>query len=711
LRNVYPWLVSGGLVLVSGQGLALDLDDLTELSLAQLSQLQVAIATGAPKALTEAPAGTSVITAADIKAMGALTVDQALESVPGLHVSRSSLNYAPRYFFRGIVSSYNPQALMLVNGVPMSRLFFGDRGERIPNQYSFPIKAVERIEIIRGPGSALYGADAFAGVINIITRDASSLSDTEVSASYGSFDTKRASLAQPFDVAGAKGAFFLSYQETDGDEDVVIKSDVQSNLDSLQLGPPASYAPESAQLQSTFYDARVDLAWDDFRVRAGWRRAWDVGNGYGTSQALDPNSEYAYEDGTLDLTWRKENVLQDLDLDAQLSYLHSYLESDRQVMLFPPNTIFPPATSTAFPDGVKGLPTLAEENARFNLKAIYRGFDRHLLTLGSGYYWGDLYKTTDFRNYQFVPGNPFPIPLVPQQNVADTDMVFQPEAQRTSYYVFAQDEWEMLERLTLTAGWRFDKYDDVGSSVNPRAALVWKTTSTLTSKLIYGEAFRVPVFSELYTQSNPVALGNEELAPEKLHNVELAFAWQPTETFSSELNIYRFRISDYIDFVPDAGSSTFTAQNIGRIEGKGAEVEVRYALSSSLRLLANYSLQETRDRVSDEPVGIAPDDKAYLRVQWEQGSWLVAPQVTYIGSRQRQVNDPRPDLEGYTTFDLTARRALSDSMNVALIVRNLAGEDVIEPSRGPATPAQLPSIYYDLPQEGRSVTVEMEASF
>ena len=689
------WLPSSGL-------LAADFDDLLELSLQQLGDIEVSIATGAPKLLTEAPAGTSVITAADLESMGAQTLDEALESVPGLHISRSSLNYAPRYFFRGIVSTYNAQTLMLINGVPMSRLFLGDRGERTPNQYSLPVSTIERIEIIRGPGSALYGADAFAGVINVITRGAENMAGTEITASVGSFDTGRASLVTPFEFAGARSAFLFSYQETAGDEDVIIRSDRQTTIDNA-LNTSASYAPAPADLPFNVYDARIDMGWDQVRLRAAWRRAWDVGNGYGTGSSLDPGARYLYEDGNMDLTWHQQEIAPDLDLDAQLTYLHSYLASQGQIHLFPPG-----ALGGVFPDGIIATPSVAEENAHFNLKALYRGFDQHQLTLGTGYYWGDLYKSTDYRNYTFVGDVPVSLAGSGWQNTSDTSEIFQPEAQRTSYYAFAQDEWQLAQQWVLTAGVRYDDYDDVGSATNPRMALVWHTTDTFTSKIMYGEAFRVPVMSELYVQSNPVAQGNIDLKPERLHNTELAFAWEPFHAFSSALNIYSYRIKDYIDFVADETTPTFTAQNIGRIDGTGAELEVRYTFARNLQALANYSVQHTEDMATGEPLGIAPDDKAYVRLQWSQSVWQVVPQLTLVGERQRQPNDPRDDLDGYLTMDLTVRRLWGNDVSLALIGRNLADADVVEPSNGPSQGSQLPQIYYDLPQQGRSLTVELE---
>src|SRR5438105_2039230 len=140
-----------------------------ELALAYGSKSVVSIATGSRMLVSRAPAVATVITADDIAAMGATELSEALETVPGLHVSASPVAYAPLFDIRGIHSQFNPQVLMLVNGVPVTTVFLGERGLIWSG---LPLENVARIEVIRGPGSALYGADAFSGVVNLITKPA-----------------------------------------------------------------------------------------------------------------------------------------------------------------------------------------------------------------------------------------------------------------------------------------------------------------------------------------------------------------------------------------------------------------------------------------------------------------------------------------------------------------------------------------------------------
>ena len=112
----------------------------------------ISIATGSAQPISRAPAVATVITAKDIKEIGATDIDEVLETVPGLHVSRGAAGYLPIYTFRGIYTSANPQVLMLVNGISINNLFGGDRG-RVWG--GMPVEAISRIEVIRGPGSAV----------------------------------------------------------------------------------------------------------------------------------------------------------------------------------------------------------------------------------------------------------------------------------------------------------------------------------------------------------------------------------------------------------------------------------------------------------------------------------------------------------------------------------------------------------------------------
>ncbi|HET8729873.1 MAG TPA: TonB-dependent receptor [Moraxellaceae bacterium] len=685
-----------GLALALGlPPLAIAEEDLLTLPFEDLARTRVSIATGTPKQLSETPATTSVITARELEAMGAQDIGEALEAVPGLHVSNGSFQYAPRYFIRGITSTYNPHTLVLVNGIPQTSLFLGDRGERIPNLYSLPVKLLDRIEVIRGPGSALYGADAFAGVINLITRSPVDMKGGQVSVSAGSFDTGRAHVMESVHSEKVHALFSAAWLQTAGDHDAIIVSDAQTNFDNAGISPPASMAPGPAQTSARGYDLRTEIQFGDFELRMGWMDTWDTGTGQGINDALDPTSRFEHHRGHFDLGWRRGDLKPGWEFGARVSYLYGDFRNDK-IYLYPPGAFY-----GTFPAGLISSPNLFEENARADFDALFTGIDAHRVRLGTGFYWGDLFKTTNVNNY--MNGAPSPTPV----DVSDTPAVFQPENQRTSSYVFAQDEWAMAERWELTGGVRYDNYSDVGGTTNPRLSLVWNTTDTLTTKFIYGEAFRPPAFFELYGTSNPVALGNPQLKPEKLRSVELALNWKPLARMSWDTSVYRLRIHDFIDFQNDPGQPTFTARNSAQVVGYGLETELRFQVNPALDLMANFSMQRTRDQ-NGYPLGIAPNEEGHLRATWRAAPhWQVTPQLNWVGSRERTAGDTRADLSGYVTADLSVRHALTNRLDIGLRARNLANADVREPSRGPGPGQTEAAIRYDLPQSGRDILLEL----
>jgi len=171
-------------LLVVANGIAVaDYDDEEALIELYGDEETVSIATGSATPISRAPAVATVITEQDIKDVGANDIDDVLETVPGLHVARSN-TYSPVYSFRGIYTAENPQVLMLINGVAITNLFPGNRGLVWGGM---PVESISRIEVIRGPGSAVYGADAFAGVINIITKTASDIDGFEFGSRLGRF--------------------------------------------------------------------------------------------------------------------------------------------------------------------------------------------------------------------------------------------------------------------------------------------------------------------------------------------------------------------------------------------------------------------------------------------------------------------------------------------------------------------------------------------
>jgi len=678
----------------------------------------ISIATGIRQPIAKAPAVATVITADDIRAMGATDLDEVLETVPGLHVSRDPFGYQPAYIFRGIYSKFNPQVLVLINSIPITNLFHGDRGLIWGGMQ---VNAISRIEVIRGPGSAVYGADAFAGVINITTKNHDDIDGAKAGIRKGSFGQTDAWYLTSTEAGKAKISFALEYHKTDG-QDQVIDADIQTGLDSL-MGTNASLAPGSVNLSRKNLDLRFDLMYESWKFRAGLQRRADFGNGAGVAEALDPSNRYLSERWNTDVTYSNDNISEDWGLSAQISYLDTSQEVEEQLNVFPAGTNVPPIPGLGFepglyPDGVIGNPEVFERHMRADISTTFSGVERHIFRMGVGYYHGDIYKVKETKNFGSDPADTDPSdgidflpPGSPVIDVTDTPYVFLPEKARYNRHAFIQDIWDFAADWELTAGIRYDHFSDFGDTVNPRAAMVWSASHDLTVKMLYGEAFRSPSFTQLFAINNPSVLGNSELEPETIKSTELAFDYRYSHQVRFGLNIFHYEWDEIIQFVADSGgASTKTAQNSGKQNGNGIELESSWDVNSALTLNASYSYQDSEDKKSSEQSPQTPEKQFYVSALWHVSPYVqIHSQLNWVMDRARDVNDTREAINDYRAIDLTVRKKLNGSpWSYAASIKNLTDEDIREPSPWAFPAAAIPN---DLPLAGRSFLAELEYHF
>lgn len=682
-------------VLLGAQPVAAQQTDEEELAQTYGDKNSVSIATGRKQAITRAPAVATVITAQEIAAMGATELEQVLETVPGLHVSRLSFAQSPIYSFRGIHTAYNPHVLMLVNGLPVTNIFLGNRGF---TALGIPLDNVARIEVIRGPGSALYGADAYSGVINIITNTAADLKQSEVRARIGSFNAVDASVQHALSAGGADIALYLRGGRTDG-QDSIIEKDFQAILDPL-FGTKATRTPGPFSAYRKGVDARADIAWELWRLRLAVQLR-KVGMGAGLADSIDPDSRMPENKYFADLSYQNPHFAPNWDVSMVLGY-YSVIEKPGS----PAFQLFPAgAFGGAFPNGVIGNPAHSERHWNASASAFYTGFERHRVRIGTGVRIEDLYSATESKNFNLaaIPGVGtvfIPLPGVVQATGA---LVYMRPHERRLKYLFVQDEWTLAKDWALTAGVRYDRYSDFGSTTNPRLALVWDAAYNVVVKAMHGRAFRAPSFTEQYSLNNPVTIGNPNLAPETINTDELSFSWQPAATLSTNLTLFHYRMDDIIRFVPNADPTTgSTARNQGAQSGRGLELEGSWDASRDLRLVASYSFQDSTDKISGKNAGLAPRHRWFGRADWRIGSdWRLGALVNHVAGRERQAGDNRPKVKDYTSVDLNANYEASNSVELRATVQNLFDRDIREPSFAPG------SIPFDIPMPGRSLGLQL----
>lgn len=659
-----------------------------ELALAYGDRSTVSIATGARQPIARAPSVATVITAEDIEAIGARNLEDVLEMVPGLHVSRIDISYMPAYIIRGIHSGLNPQVLLLINGVPTTSAYTGNRGT---GWGGMGVDNIARIEIMRGPGSAVYGAEALAGVINIITKEFGDVARTQVGATAGSFDTWDVWTQDRGQWGSFDTAFYLRAGATHGQREI-ISADAQTQLDSL-FGTSASHAPGPLDVGYRGLDFGFNLSSGNWRWHNNAFVKRDIGSGAGIASALDPTGRNELDMFQSALTYERIGFAPNWDVRADVSF---YYWSERSsVVLFPPG-----AFGGAFPEGMIGEPEKWERHYRIGASAFYSGFSEHQLRIGAGWANDDLYRVEERKNFRIV--GLAPMPTGPVAEASESDIFLTPH-DRQIRYLYVQDEWTFANDWYLTAGVRNDHYSDFGGTTNPRVALVWEATYNLTAKLLYGRAFRAPSFVELYARNNPVAIGNPDLRPETIQTTEAALIWRARPDLELGATVFHYHMRDAIRLVVNPDPTTgFTWQNSGEQTGNGAEFEVAWDATKSLRLSGNYALQHSVDEATGQDAGSGPRDHVYARADWRLArNWILNGQFNWIANRRRAAGDARPDVPDYQTVDASLHLQPHSPWQLTFTVRNLFDADAREPTSAAVGggPASIPN---DIPLPGRS---------
>lgn len=611
---------------------AASLEQLMLASLDELMSMPVSIASHLPQTVSQAPAVVTVISAEDIRTTGASNLVDVLQGVPGIHIRTNQFGFRPLISMRGAAAK---NSLVMINGAPQRDLVWATgifwKG--------LPASMIERIEIIRGPGSALYGSDASSGVINVVTKTAGKMRGSEVGVRLGSFDTQTAWLQHGQAWNGFDIGLTAEASTTDGHRPYLARA----------FGSTSGHA----DFGYDNLDLRFSIGRDNWRILADHMQKDNYRIGLNGGSYLDPVTRA--NDRQTGIAWLYNNgaFAPDWGLDAEVCY---------RDLMYSSGTGFWEVPATYLNQ------TRAAEQ-RFNAEAslTYAGFRGHALRFGGGYVWQDLYHVDRVDN-----------------GVAT---FFAPEQSRRNTYLFIQDVWQLADRWEFTAGARYDRYSDVGSALNPRAALVWQTTDRLTTKLMIGKAFRAPSYLELYAWTGATT-PNVNLQPEKSTTRELSFSYRVSRDLNLSANVF-----DYLQKNPivDAGG---TFRNVDPHRIKGVELEAVWQASQTLRLMGNLTTrrvddaQYTRLRVPDH--FSIPRQEAYLRADWAfMPKWHWNLQANWSGKRAQALTDTRTPLGAQTIVDTSLRYHYGSEWEFAAGIRNLFDEDAREYT-GTRIPGYLP---------------------
>ncbi len=658
------------------------LEDVFDVFDGLVTQNTVTLASGVEQSTDSAPASITVMTAQDIEAMGARSLDEILEIVPGLHISLTQVGFNGQYDIRGMHSDNNNEVLVMLNGIPIKSILDGSRSGWLPP----PVQLIQRVEVIRGPGSALYGADAVSGVVNIITKQhaeqinkqrENETSSTEVGVRAGSFQSYGAWALHGQRVNDWDMVVSLDYSQTDGHKEEVI-GDSQTLLDQ-RTGTNLSLAPGRAYLQRKHIDIATSINKKYWQFNFSGQRTYDAGSALGNAFVINPEETYDISFYQVALNYKNPHFTQNWELESSLSFKNAENQYEN-TYTYRPGSIS--ETGEYLPNGLFGNYAFNQRQTRFELSGIYHGLQNHLIRLGSGYVYDDLYEVTwlgmlDNNSLQLIDVE------------ATSDKRLLPENIRQNTYIFLQDTWTFDPAWQFVWGARYDHYSDFESSINPRAALVWQAHPQLTAKIFFGKSFRAPSFIEMYTPANRIVTGNPNLAAEKNMTWEIGFDYRINQSLYTTVNLFTYTIKDKIQrrVFSDFSESVYTYANVGTNHGQGFEIETRWKINGKSSLLANYAYVDVKND-DDEQVGNYPHHQIYLRHDWLLGNrWFLDTRLNWTANWELPYNNSFSSLaiDDSINIDMTLRyKALQkQGWNFAVGVRNLFDQEQREPNYYP----------------------------
>ncbi len=703
-------------------------DEMLEMPFEELMDIEVSIATRFPMASEEAPAIVSAVTADEIRNMGARNIIDILRTVPGFDLTYVISN--PHH--QGSVRGINPGARENSVVILMNGHTFGAGSYSGGAGYFFdaiPIDNIEKIEIIRGPGSALYGSDAFNGVVNIITKEGGD-EPSRLSVDAGSFNTQKHLGEFSYEKEAFKLYLYADYYKTDGPAETI-----ESDFATTRFGPVGSAAPGRTTEESSHYTFFAGFDYKNFYLN-GYFQKLDTNVPVGQAKALTDEND-------IDLLYTYIDLGAALPIadrgDLLIRMYYDYSDEEYLYEIFSEET----GALMGFPAGESlfGKPSRKNSNLGVEITADYTIFSGITLVGGASYEQIELFGLKSHGNYNLT-GAPLEI----------DGMVYEPreyfggmldmsengnyaeDAVRRIAAFYGQATVDIkeamslehgVENLSVTAGVRYDHYNEVQSSVTPRLGIVYAPTEKLYFKALYGKGFDAPEFAQLYSRNNPVARGNPDLKPEKITTIEGLMGYNFADNIKSSITFFHNEAKDLIQ------SQEGVVENVGKMKSHGLEFELKAGMDQLKYVYVNATWQDventTRETIISEggkeytqddyfPGGV-PSFIANAGVNYDLFDWMIAnASLNWVGERKRS---DKKKWNGETLVAGDDRDPVTDRLllNAAVTFRNfykglearISGYNLLNQDH--RDPDMDGSLANDMPRPGVSFLVRLSYSF
>ncbi|MBK8724659.1 MAG: TonB-dependent receptor [Holophagaceae bacterium] len=680
--------------------------------LLELMNTPVVSASRTPERLIDAPATVIVLSRSDLEGRGYTELSQILDDLPGMEVVRSyGANYFKNYW-RGYRNDIGDPFLVMVDGVAFNHLWFNTADTPL---VSYPIAAVERVEVVYGPASAVYGTNAFMGVINLITRKAPPGNGATVRGTLttGSFGARVADLQAL--VRSGELTFSLAARSDKGglDEDAAERYEYTRSryyADRGLWGSVVDDGGRAGSAQSDHQHGALDLrvAWG--ATEFGLQRLW-TSNGYGTAYAAD-QSQAIGKWIRPELSFHLKQGLTFGDRIASTLLLR-YRRSDVDDGSFDVESYY------GYGSGAATVLTHYEvlnSSLAFTQDFEIKVNDRLALNTGLRFEQKTLQKS-----YATATGGAKPTGSLGDANhfaVSDRGL-------------YLQARYTLNPSNRFFAGLRSDHNSVYGAANTVRGGYVGNF-GPWGLKALYGQAYQEPTARLLYGATSGTG-SNTGLRPETSNTAEISGTYtQPALSLS--LSVYAVtnhgRIQKVGDEVVNSGDQDVRGMDVGvqwLVPARGVVNQWKvwgwYSRIFRAEDIAGHTGAEQRTRSGD-----LADDKVWVGTTLTFRTRLsLSLTGRIIGPRPTVQSNPIREVPGYATFDLAlaGRDLWKKGLGLSLRVANLTGKDYFHPGLRDAGAGTRPggfdaaglwsgsASYYNslLPQPGRSVQLSLNLAF
>jgi len=689
---IFALLLSGGMIICHRSTLFSqtlcqeDFKDFSEVSLEKLLDVTVTSASKHEQEISQAPAFVTVITDQMIEAFNYKNVADALRSVPGLWIT--SDRYLYQLGIRGVAvhGDWNSRTLLLLNGHTLNEQWCGS--VNLDELLGVDMSNVKRIEVVKGPGSSLYGSNAFFGVINVVTKDAESVVGPrlvtrftdKVNRSDGTFSFGR-KFTDDFDVlisgsvTNALGGrlFFPEYRDLEATERVALEEQGYSkyflSLDKLTGG----YTSKTDFLKS--YSLFIDLCFRDWSLLSKLsNRNKGIPSGYYGSVFNTDRNKVEEKFNFLELKYTKP-FYQKHKFMGRVYYDDYYYAN---WILY-----------NYFSD-----PEMGYEDPPYLPGPIW-------MDKGTDKFWGtelqfDLHFSS---NQRLIVGGEFQDHKVEQHSgetdrsgkKIDSDVIVlgARSSDESILNLYAQNEYNPLKELNLILGLHYNKNSHCEGRVTPKLGLIVSPNQKTAFKFLYSKGFRAPTIYERTFNDATYFIGNKKLVPEEVRSYEFVLekymTWARIVTSFYVNEATKIITQETIDSLdPDyPGDSyeeeVFQYRNKEKIEAKGVEFSIERSLNERWGGFINFSYSLTKDNKTGQRLINSPKILSNLGLNhgWIKDRFSTAIELRYVDKRKAYDGQIAPS---YLNTDLSfASKKIARLLNLSLSIRNLFDVKIYDP--------------------------------